>query len=202
MAIFPQLCRRLWYPCVTFFLSFMLIFGRFCAKELWQQVMPIFPPLCQVTAPCAALVWAVYLMVLTANNGNRYAHQISQVQAEDNRFWSCLRIWVRSRYKTTDFDAVLTISRGSQCPAGILPALPTYSTLKVEVNFSPVYATPCSLNQNGTCHFQLTALLMPLTANYVNRYAHQMGQSLSVMSLELKKLKNEGQAFHQLAGAW
>ena len=69
------------------------------------------------------------------------------------------------------------------------------------MNFSPVYATPCSLNQNGTCHFQLTALLMPLTANYVNRYAHQMGQSLSVMSLELKKLKNEGQAFHQLAGA-
>ena len=43
---------------------------------------------------------------------------------------------------------------------------------------SLVYATPCARNKNGTCHLQLMALLMALTPNYVNRYAHQMGQSL------------------------
>ena len=63
------------------------------------------------------------------------------------------------------------------------------------------YGTPCAQNQNGACYLQLMALLTALTVKYINRYAHQMGQSLSVMSLELKKLKNEGQAFHQLAGA-
>ena len=44
---------------------------------------------------------------------------------------------------------------------------------------SLVYATPCARNHCGTCHLQLMALLiMALTANFVNRYAHQMGQSL------------------------
>ena len=44
---------------------------------------------------------------------------------------------------------------------------------------SLVYATPCPQNQNGTCHLQRMALLVALfTANYVNRYAHQTGQSL------------------------
>ena len=43
---------------------------------------------------------------------------------------------------------------------------------------SRVYDTPCAQNQNGTCHPQFMALLMALAANYVNRYAHQTGQSL------------------------
>ena len=46
------------------------------------------------------------------------------------------------------------------------------------VHFSLVYAIPCAPNQNGTRDLELMALLMALTANYVNRYAHQMGQSL------------------------
>ena len=44
---------------------------------------------------------------------------------------------------------------------------------------SLVHATPCAQNKNGTCHLQLMALLMARTANYVNRYAHEMGQSLN-----------------------
>ena len=45
---------------------------------------------------------------------------------------------------------------------------------------SLVYATPSAQNQNGTCHLQLMWLclwlLQPIML--VNRYAHQMGQSL------------------------
>ena len=41
------------------------------------------------------------------------------------------------------------------------------------------YGTPCAQNQNGACYLQLMALLTALTVKYINRYAHQMGQSLS-----------------------
>lgn len=41
------------------------------------------------------------------------------------------------------------------------------------------FATPCAHNRNGTCPLQLMALLMVHRANYVNRYAHQMGQGLT-----------------------
>ena len=39
------------------------------------------------------------------------------------------------------------------------------------------YTTPCAQNQHVTRH-HLMPLLMALAANYVNRYAHQMGLSL------------------------
>ena len=45
-------------------------------------------------------------------------------------------------------------------------------------HFLLVYATPCAPTQNGTCHLQVMALLMALTTNHVNRYHHQMRQSL------------------------
>ena len=48
-------------------------------------------------------------------------------------------------------------------------------TLSYE-HFSLVDATPCAPNQSGTCHLQLMALLMALTANCASRYAHPMGQ--------------------------
>ena len=48
--------------------------------------------------------------------------------------------WVRSRYKSTDFYAVLSTCRGSQCPAGNLPGLSTYPTPKLEVAKAP-YST-------------------------------------------------------------
>ena len=45
-------------------------------------------------------------------------------------------------------------------------------------HISLVYVTPCAQDKNGMCHPQHMALLMTLPANYANRYAQQMGQSL------------------------
>ena len=39
------------------------------------------------------------------------------------------------------------------------------------------FAASCAHNPNCTCPLQLMALLMVHGANYVNRYAHQMGQA-------------------------
>ena len=59
----------------------MLILVGFAQKsELWQQVMQISHRYARLWSPCAEFVWAIYLMVLTANYGNRYAHHVSQVQ--------------------------------------------------------------------------------------------------------------------------
>ena len=60
-------------------LSFMLILVCFAQKrELWQEVTPISHCYAWLGSPCAAFVWAVYLIGLTANYGNRFAHHMSQ----------------------------------------------------------------------------------------------------------------------------
>ena len=68
----------------------MLILVVFASKsELRQQGMPISHRYARVWSPCAAFVWAVHGIVLTANYGNRYdryAHQMGQVQVKVNRF--------------------------------------------------------------------------------------------------------------------
>ena len=62
-------------------LEFMFILVGLAQKsELWHQVMPIAHRSARLWSPFAAFVWAVHLMVLTANYGNGYAHQMCQVQ--------------------------------------------------------------------------------------------------------------------------
>ena len=64
-----------------FSMPFMLILVVFAPKsELWQQITPNSHRYARLWSPCGAFVWAVHLMVLTANYGNRYAHQMGHVQ--------------------------------------------------------------------------------------------------------------------------
>ena len=93
--------------------------------------------------------------------------------------------WVRSRYKPTDLGAVKYLAR-SPMPSGHLtravnaPNAQTRGGIGTLWYISLVYVTPCAQNQNDTCHLQIMDLLMALTANYVNRYAYEMGQTLII----------------------
>ena len=130
--------------------------------------MPISHRYARLRPPCAAFVWAVHLTVLTAdyNLPQSLCPPIKSGPGISQPILMLLSIW-----------------RGSQCPKASYPGIQRTQPPKQRwhtpmVHLSLVYATPCAPNPNGTCHLQLMALLMDLTTNYVNRYAHQMGQSL------------------------
>ena len=62
-----------------FFFAVNAYFVRFFSKErIMGAGYANFPPICQL--PCAAFVWAFHRKAFTANYGNRYAHQMCQVQ--------------------------------------------------------------------------------------------------------------------------
>ena len=109
-------------------------------------------------APRVVGVWAVHVMVLTAN----YIKSLCPPNGSGPGINPPIFIFMLFTYlarfpmpsghptRAVNVPNAQTINRGG---TGTL----WYISL--------VYATPCAQNQNGTCHLQLMALLMALTAN-------------------------------------
>ena len=162
---FCQLCHSYGSHAPLFFSPSMLILVGFVHKsELWQQVNADVPPLCQ------AMVAMRRVCLGRPSYGS------------DSKLWQspCPPNWSGPRCKSRFLCCFKCFARfpGQPSRAVNVPNAQTSGGKGTLWCISLVYATTCAQNQNGTSHLQVMALLMALTANYVNRHAHQMGRSL------------------------
>ena len=162
---FFQLCHSYGSHAPLFFSPSMLILVGFVHQsELWQQVNADVPPLCQ------AMVAMRRVCLGRPSYGS------------DSKLWQspCPPNWSGPRCKSRFLCCFKCFARfpGQPSRAVNVPNAQTSGGKGTLWCISLVYATTCAQNQNGTSHLQVMALLMALTANYVNRHAHQMGRSL------------------------
>ena len=136
--------------------SSLFLVGFAQQSELWQQVMPNSHRYARLCPPCAASVWAVHLMVLTAIYGYRYAHQLSQVQVYVNRFWSCWSTWLGFH------NAQRASYRGCQ---RMPPPVPKIKMARATSTswfclwlLQPIMATLCAPNGSKPIEFKISIL--------------------------------------------